>query len=130
MEISILTEGLYCHHTTDEITKDTQEEESSHHILIYNERVDYLLGVVDAMKVLTSESNSSDLSSFVKDVHYVPALKSAMDLLDKLRQAEILAAITVNKDGSCVGAEGPPRQILLKKQKRTHEAETLSSPHF
>ena len=55
------------------------------------------------MEVLTSKSNDSDLSSFVKDAHYVPALKSAMDLLGELRQAEIPAAIIVNEHGSCVG---------------------------
>ena len=73
------------------------------YIPIYNERVDYLLGVVDAMEVLTSESNDGDLAPFVRDVHYVPALKSAMDLLGELRQAEIPAAIVVNEHGSCVG---------------------------
>ncbi len=73
------------------------------YIPIYNKRVDYLLGVVDAMEVLTSESNDGDLSPFVKDVYCVPALKSAMDLLGELRQAETPAAIVVNEHGSCVG---------------------------
>ncbi len=74
-----------------------------HYIPIYNARVDQLLGVVDVMEVLTSEHDDDDLSSFVRDVNYVPALKSAMDLLSELRQSEIPIAIVVNEHGSCVG---------------------------
>ena len=74
-----------------------------HYIPIYNARVDQLLGVVDAMEVLTSEHPENDLSSFVRDVTYVPALKSATDLLSELRQSEIPIAIVVNEHGSCVG---------------------------
>ena len=74
-----------------------------HYIPIYNERVDQLLGVVDAMEVLASEHPENDLSSFVRDVNYVPALKSATDLLSDLRQSEIPIAIVVNEHGSCVG---------------------------
>ena len=74
-----------------------------HYIPVYNARVDQLLGVVDAMEVLTSEHPDDDLSSFVKDVNYVPTLKSATDLLSELRQSEIPIAIVVNEHGSCVG---------------------------
>lgn len=74
-----------------------------HYIPVYNARVDQLLGVVDAMEVLASEHHDTDLSSFVKDVNYVPALKSATDLLSDLRQSEIPIAIVVNEHGSCVG---------------------------
>ena len=74
-----------------------------HYIPIYNARVDQLLGVVDTMEVLTSEHSDNDLSSFVRDVNYVPVLKSAMDLLGELRQSEIPIAIVVNEHGSCVG---------------------------
>lgn len=74
-----------------------------HYIPIYNARVDQLLGVVDAMEVLTSEQHDDDLSSFVKDVNYVPALKPAIDLLSELRQSEIPIAIVVNEYGSCIG---------------------------
>lgn len=73
------------------------------YIPIYNERVDRLLGVVDAMEVLTVEQYPDDLSPFVKNLPYVPPLKSAMDLLGELRQSEIPAAIVVNEHGSCVG---------------------------
>ncbi len=73
------------------------------YIPIYNERVDWLLGVVDAMEILTSEQHDDDLSPFVKDAYYVPALKPAIDLLNELRQAEIPAAIVVNEHGSCIG---------------------------
>ena len=97
-EIALLTVGS----PSSEIPKFCRAS-NYRYIPIYNERVDYLLGVVDAMEVLTSESNDSDLSSFVKDAHYVPALKSAMDLLGELRQAEIPAAIIVNEHGGCVG---------------------------
>ena len=74
-----------------------------HYIPIYNARVDQLLGVVDAMEILTSEHDDNDLSSFVRDVNYVPTLKSATDLLSDLRQSEIPIAIVVNEHGSCVG---------------------------
>ena len=55
------------------------------------------------MEVLASEHPDNDLSSFVRDVTYVPALKSATDLLSDLRQSEIPIAIVVNEHGSCVG---------------------------
>ena len=74
-----------------------------HYIPVYNARVDQLIGVVDAMEVLTSEHPDNDLSSFVRDVNYVPTLKSATDLLSELRQSEIPIAIVVNEHGSCVG---------------------------
>ena len=78
---------------------------SSNHryIPVYSERIDWLLGIVDAMEVLTDEEDKTNLSSFVKNVDYVPALKSAMNLLDELRQAEIPTAIVVNEHGSCIG---------------------------
>ena len=73
------------------------------YIPIYNERVDRLLGVIDAMEVLTSEEHDDGLSPFVRDLLYVPSLKSAMDLLGELRQSEIPAAVVVNEHGSCIG---------------------------
>ncbi len=74
-----------------------------HYIPIYNARVDQLLGVVDVMEVLTSDHPDGDLSSLVREVNYVPTLKSATDLLSDLRQSEIPIAIVVNEHGSCVG---------------------------
>ncbi len=74
------------------------------YIPIYEKRVDWLLGIVDGMEVLTSEPDEKGLAPFVRDVYYVPALKSAMDLLDDLRQSEIPYAIVVNEHGSCIGA--------------------------
>ena len=73
------------------------------YIPIYNERVDRLVGVVDGMDVLTTEQLGEDLSPFVKDVIYVPPLKSVMDLLGELRQVEIPTAVVVNEHGSCIG---------------------------
>ena len=74
-----------------------------HYIPVYKARVDQLIGVVDTMEVLASEHPDDDLSSFVRDVNYVPALKSATDLLSELRQSELPIAIVVNEHGSCVG---------------------------
>jgi CBS domain containing-hemolysin-like protein len=73
------------------------------YIPIYNQRVDQLLGVVDAMEVFTTDQDNDDLSPFVKELSYVPPLKSAMDLLGELRQSEVPAAIVVNEHGSCIG---------------------------
>ena len=73
------------------------------YIPVYNERVDWLLGVVDAMEIVTSEQPDHNLALFVKEVRYVPALKSALDLLNELRQSEIPVAIVVNEHGSCIG---------------------------
>lgn len=73
------------------------------YIPVYNERVDCLLGVIDAMEILTSEQNDENLSRFVREVCYVPTLKPALTLLNELRQSEIPAAIVVNEHGSCVG---------------------------
>ena len=73
------------------------------YIPIYSERVDQLLGVVDSMDVLTNEHDATDLSPFIKDLPFVPPLKSAMDLLGDLRQSEVPAAVVVNEHGSCIG---------------------------
>ena len=73
------------------------------YIPIYNERVDWLIGVVDAMEIVTSEQHDHDLALFVREVRYVPALKPALDLLNELRQSEIPVAIVVNEHGSCIG---------------------------
>ena len=73
------------------------------YIPIYKKRIDQLIGVVDVMEVLTAEHHDEDLSLFVKDVLYVPPLKSAMDLLGELRQVDVPTAIVVNEHGSCIG---------------------------
>lgn len=73
------------------------------YIPIYTERVDRLIGVIDAMDVLTTEEHANDLSLFVKETLYVPPLKSVMDLLGELRQFEVPVAIVVNEHGSCIG---------------------------
>ena len=73
------------------------------YIPVYSERVDQLLGVIDPMEVLITEQHEADLSQFVREVCYVPTLKSALDLLNELRESEIPAAIVVNEHGSCVG---------------------------
>ena len=73
------------------------------YIPVYSERVDWLIGVVDAMEIVTSEQHDHDLALFVREVRYVPALKSALDLLNELRQSEVPIAIVVNEHGSCIG---------------------------
>ena len=73
------------------------------YIPVYNERVDWLIGVVDAAEVLTSEQDEDDLGPFVREAYYVPALKPAMDLLSELQQSEIPVAVVVNEHGSCIG---------------------------
>ena len=73
------------------------------YIPIFNQRIDQLIGVVDAMEVLTTEQHDEGLLPFLKNLPYVPPLKSAMDLLGELRQSEVPAAIVVNEHGSCIG---------------------------
>lgn len=73
------------------------------YIPVFSERVDWLIGVVDAMEIATSEQQDQDLAIFVKETRYVPALKSALDLLNELRQSEVPIAIVVNEHGSCIG---------------------------
>ena len=97
-EISPLTVGSPC----SEISKYCSTSNYCY-IPVYNERVDWLLGVIDAMEVLIAEQLEGDLSRFIREVRYVPTLKSALDLLNELRQSEIPAAIVVNEHGSCVG---------------------------
>ena len=97
-EIVPLTVGSPC----SEIPKYCRAS-NYRYIPVYNERVDWLIGVVDAMEVFTSDQYNEDLALFVRDVHYVPALKPAMDLLNELRQLKVPAAIVVNEHGSCVG---------------------------
>ena len=55
------------------------------------------------MEIVTSEQHDHDLALFVREVRYVPALKSALDLLNELRQSEVPVAIVVNEHGSCIG---------------------------
>ena len=76
---------------------------SYRYIPVYNERVDWLIGVVDTMEIATSEQQGQDLAIFVKEARYVPALKSALDLLNELRQSVVPIAIIVNEHGSCIG---------------------------
>ena len=73
------------------------------YIPIFNGRVDQLVGVVDAMEVLTTDHHDEGLVPFLKNLSYVPPLKPAMDLLGELRQSEVPAAIVVNEHGSCIG---------------------------
>lgn len=73
------------------------------YIPVYNERVDWLLGVIDATEILTTDQHDQDLSQFVREVRYVPTPKPALDLLNELRQSEIPAGVVVNEHGSCVG---------------------------
>ena len=73
------------------------------YIPVYNERVDWLLGVIDATEILTTEQHDQDLSQFVREVRYIPTPKPALDLLNELRQSEIPAGVVVNEHGSCVG---------------------------
>ena len=73
------------------------------YIPVYNERVDWLLGVIDATDILTTEQHDQDLSQFVREVRYIPTPKPALDLLNELRQSEIPAGVVVNEHGSCVG---------------------------
>ena len=97
-EIVPLTVGLPC----SEIPQYCRAS-NYRYIPVYSERVDWLLGVVDAMEVVTSEQHDHDLALFVREVRYVPSLKSALDLLNELRQSEVPVAIVVNEHGSCVG---------------------------
>ena len=97
-EIVPLTVGASC----SEVPKFCRVS-NYRYIPVYNERVDWLIGVIDAVEVLTSEQQEDDLGPFVREVYYVPALKSAMDLLSELQQSEIPAAIVVNEHGSCIG---------------------------
>ena len=76
---------------------------SQRYIPVYSERIDQLLGIVDAIEVITAEQDMDDLSLFVKEVHYAPPLKPAIDLLMELRQSEIPVVIVVNEHGSCIG---------------------------
>lgn len=76
---------------------------SQRYIPVYSERIDQLLGVVDAIEVITGEQDMDDLSLFVQEVHYAPPLKPAIDLLMELRQSEIPVVIVVNEHGSCIG---------------------------
>jgi len=76
---------------------------SYRYIPVYNERVDWLIGIVDTMEIATSEQQDQDLAIFVREARYVPALKSALDLLNELRQSEVPIAIVVNEHGSCIG---------------------------
>ena len=76
---------------------------SQRYIPVYSERIDQLLGIVDAIEVITGEQDMDDLSFFVKEVRYAPPLKPALDLLMELRQSEIPVVIVVNEHGSCIG---------------------------
>ena len=128
-EIIPLTVGSPC----SEISKYCRASNYCY-IPVYNERVDWLLGVVDAMEVLITEQHDEDLSRFVREVCYVPTLKPALNLLDELRRSEIPAAIVVNEHGSCVGIvelmdifEKIVGEIAANRKRDTPRVEQLSS---
>ncbi len=73
------------------------------YIPIYNERIDWLLGVINTVEVLATGQHFEDLSSFVREVYYVPEVKPAIELMEELRQSEMPVAIVINEHGSCVG---------------------------
>ena len=107
---------------------------SYRYIPVYNERVDWLIGVVDTMEIATSEQEDQDLAIFVKEARYVPALKSALDLLNELRQSEVPIAIVVNEHGSCVGIvelidilEKIVGDIATNRKRETPRVEQLES---
>ena len=102
------------------------------YIPVYSERIDQLLGIVDAIEVITGEQDMDDLSLFVKEVGYAPPLKPAIDLLMELRQSEIPVAIVVNEHGSCIGivelmdiVEKIIGEIAEKRKRPTRHIEKL-----
>lgn len=83
--------------------RELYHEFNYRHIPIYNERIDWLLGIVNTVEVLATGQHFEELSSFVREAYYVPEVKPAMELLEELRQAEMPVAIVINEHGSCVG---------------------------
>ncbi len=73
------------------------------YIPIYNERIDWLLGIINTVEVLSTGQHFSDLSAFVQKAYYVPEVKPAIELMDELRQADQPVAIVINEHGSCIG---------------------------
>ena len=73
------------------------------YIPIYNERIDWLLGIISTVEVLATGQHFDELSPFVRDAYYVPEVKPAIELLEELRQSEMPVAIVINEHGSCVG---------------------------
>ena len=89
--------------STSAEVRDLYHEFNYRYIPIYNERIDWLLGIINTVEVLATGQHFEDLSGFVREAYYVPEVKPAMELLEELRQSEVPVAIVINEHGSCVG---------------------------
>ena len=69
---------------------------------VYEQRVDKVVGMVDAMELLGIDHGES-LDAFVRPVAFVPESKSIQDLLVDLRRAHQLMAVVVDEYGGAAG---------------------------
>ena len=69
---------------------------------VYNERVDKVMGVLNAMELLDTDPNQP-IKPFIREVRYVPSSKNINELLLDLRKDGDRVAVVVDEFG---GAEG------------------------
>jgi len=69
---------------------------------VYEERVDKVMGMIDAMELLGIEP-ARPVEPFVRSVQFVPEAKSIQALLVDLRQAHQLMAVVVDEFGGAAG---------------------------
>ncbi len=77
-------------------------EESHTRLLVYDERVDHVVGVLNSLDLLGVKPGKK-IKSYIREVSYIPKSKSIKDLLLELRKDGESVAVVVDEFG---GAEG------------------------
>ncbi|MCP4409204.1 MAG: HlyC/CorC family transporter [Gammaproteobacteria bacterium] len=85
----------------DQVTRLSHE--SAHRFLVvYDDRIDRIIGVVHALDLLGKDSDSP-ITPYIRPARYVSGSKSAQHLLQELRQTNTAIAVVINEYGTARG---------------------------
>lgn len=96
---------------------------------VYQERVDRVIGMVDALELLGIASDQA-IESYIQPVGYVPEAKSIQILLMDLRKAQQLMAVVVDEFGGASGivAVEDILEEVVRDVRDEHDAAEAPSP--
>jgi len=97
IDVVAIEQGAACGQALDQAHKKAHVR-----LLVYNERVDKVVGVLNALELLDVDPQEP-IQSFVHEVRFVPASKNISELLIDLRKDGDTVAVVVDEFG---GAEG------------------------
>lgn len=72
-------------------------------LLVYSERVDNIIGLVDHTRLLFEAATEDPVSKHVVEVSFTPEMKSARQLLDEMRSSGLELTVVVDEYGGVVG---------------------------